>query len=171
MHLYTSGFCRGVIAVRTVHTYGTHYFVFWHSLCLPHHHPQVMYGGRAIDDFDRRILKTYMDEYMGDFIFDTFQPFHFYYNDEVDYVIPPEGTRDNYIESVEALPLVNTPEVFGLHSNAEIGYFTQATKYMWSQLIELQPQGGDSGTGISREDFISKVASDIQVGGGGVFEW
>lgn len=124
-----------------------------------------MYGGRAIDDFDRRILKTYMDEYMGDFIFDTFQPFHFYSNDEVDYVIPPEGTRDSYIEAVEALPLVNTPEVFGLHSNAEIGYFTQATKYMWSQLIELQPQGGDSGTGVSREDFISKVASDIQVGG------
>lgn len=152
--------CSGTPSVSHTHTHHHH-----------HHPPQVMYGGRAIDDFDRRILKTYMDEYMGDFIFDTFQPFHFYYNDEVDYVIPPEGTRDNYIEAVEALPLVNTPEVFGLHSNAEIGYFTQATKYMWSQLIELQPQGGDSGTGISREDFISKVASDIQVGGGGVFEW
>ena len=157
--------------IQYIHTCGIHYFVFINSLCQ-----QVMYGGRAIDDFDRRILKTYMDEYMGDFIFDTFQPFHFYYNDEVDYVIPPEGTRDNYIEAVEALPLVNTPEVFGLHSNAEIGYFTQATKYMWSQLIELQPQGGDSGTGISREDFISKVASDIQVGGalgrrGGVGGW
>ena len=34
---------------------------------------EVMYGGRAIDSFDRRILNTYMDEYMGDFIFDTFQ--------------------------------------------------------------------------------------------------
>ena len=182
MHLYMSGFCRESLQyVLYIRTYGIHYLVFLHSLCLPHppttttptpppHPPQVMYGGRAIDDFDRRILKTYMDEYMGDFIFDTFQPFHFYYNDEVDYVIPPEGTRDNYIEAVEALPLVNTPEVFGLHSNAEIGYFTQATKYMWSQLIELQPQGGDSGTGISREDFISKVASDIQVGGG-MCEW
>ena len=42
-----------------------------------------MYGGRVIDDFDRRVVNTYMDEYMGDFIFDTFQPFHFYMNDEV----------------------------------------------------------------------------------------
>lgn len=41
-----------------------------------------------IDDFDRRVVKTYMDEYMGDFIFDTFQPFHFYKNEEVDYFIP-----------------------------------------------------------------------------------
>ena len=58
---------------------------------------QVMYGGRAIDNFDRRILNTYMDEYMGDFIFDTFQPFHFFVNEEVDYRIPDEGPRDNYI--------------------------------------------------------------------------
>jgi dynein heavy chain len=28
-----------------------------------------------------------MDEYMGDFIFDTFQPFHFYKNDEVCWII------------------------------------------------------------------------------------
>lgn len=55
-----------------------------------------MYGGRAIDNFDRRILRTYMDEYMGDFIFDTFQPFHFYFNEEVDYKIPEDGPRDNY---------------------------------------------------------------------------
>jgi dynein heavy chain len=57
---------------------------------------QVMYGGRAIDDFDRRVLRTYMDEYMGDFIFDTFQPFHFYVNETVDYRIPEDGARDNY---------------------------------------------------------------------------
>lgn len=37
-----------------------------------------------------------MDEYMGDFIFDTFQPFHFYHNEEVDYKIPEDGPRDNY---------------------------------------------------------------------------
>lgn len=55
-----------------------------------------MYGGRAIDNFDRRILNTYMDEYMGDFIFDTFQPFHFYCNDDVDYRIPDPGMKDKY---------------------------------------------------------------------------
>jgi hypothetical protein len=47
-----------------------------------------MYGGRAIDDFDRRVLRTYMNEYMGDFIFDTFQPFYFHRTDEVSYYIP-----------------------------------------------------------------------------------
>ena len=50
--------------------------------------PKVMYGGRAIDDFDRRVLRTYMNEYMGDFIFDTFQPFYFHRTDDVGYYIP-----------------------------------------------------------------------------------
>ena len=122
-----------------------------------------MYGGRAIDDFDRRVLKTYMDEYMGDFIFDTFQPFHFFKNQDVDYCIPKDYNKDAYMDSIETLPLANTPEVFGLHSNAEIGYFTRAAKDMWSQLIELQPQSGETGSGISREEFIGNIASDIQV--------
>lgn len=54
---------------------------------------EAMYGGRVSDNFDRRILTTYLDEYLGDFLFDTFQPFHFYVNSEVDYTIPPYGER------------------------------------------------------------------------------
>ena len=34
---------------------------------------------------------------MGDFIFDTFQPFHFYVDDVVDYYIPEDGPRDVYV--------------------------------------------------------------------------
>ena len=99
-----------------------------------------MYGGRVMDSYDRRVSCTYMDEYFGDFLFDEHQPFHFYKDAIVDYVIPPEGNRDDYLQFIEELPLVNGPEIFGLHSNAEIGYFTQAVKGMWKHLIELQPQ-------------------------------
>eukprot|EP00118_Oscarella_pearsei_P005341 m.24505 g.24505 ORF g.24505 m.24505 type:complete len:2538 (+) comp28630_c0_seq1:2-7615(+) len=123
---------------------------------------EVMYGGRAIDDFDRRVLRIYMDEYMGDFIFDTFQPFHFYFNEEIDYNIPEGDHRDIFVETIESLPLANTPEVFGLHSNAEISYYTLAAKDIWKQLVELQPQTGESSAGVSREEFIGGVASDIQ---------
>jgi len=58
---------------------------------------QVIYGGRVIDDFDRRILKTYLNEYMGEFLLDTFQPFHFYRDEFVNYVIPKPGHKDDYI--------------------------------------------------------------------------
>ncbi|XP_059533127.1 dynein axonemal heavy chain 10 [Myotis daubentonii] len=125
---------------------------------------EVMYGGRAIDSFDRRILTIYMDEYLGDFIFDTFQPFHFFHNKEVDYKIPAGAgdPKERFVEAIEALPLANTPEVFGLHPNAEIGYYTQAARDLWSHLLELQPQTGESSSGISREDYIGSVAKDIE---------
>jgi hypothetical protein len=45
--------------------------------------------------------------------------------------------------AIEELPLVNSPKVFGLHQNAEIGYYTQAAKEMWGHLVELQPQTGE----------------------------
>uniref|UniRef100_UPI000FC45FB7 Dynein axonemal heavy chain 10 n=1 Tax=Bos taurus TaxID=9913 RepID=UPI000FC45FB7 len=123
---------------------------------------EVMYGGRAIDSFDRRILTIYMDEYLGDFLFDTFQPFHFFWNKEVDYKIPPGDVKEKFVEAIEALPLANTPEVFGLHPNAEIGYYTQAARDMWAHLLELQPQTGESSAGISRDDYIGQVAKDIE---------
>lgn len=56
-----------------------------------------MYGGRVIDDFDRRIVRVYMDEYMGDFLFDTFQPFHFYRDENVNYRIPIAHERQEFI--------------------------------------------------------------------------
>ncbi|XP_044777260.1 dynein axonemal heavy chain 10 isoform X1 [Neomonachus schauinslandi] len=123
---------------------------------------EVMYGGRAIDSFDRRILTIYMDEYLGDFVFDTFQPFHFFRNKEVDYKIPVGDVKEKFVEAIEALPLANTPEVFGLHSNAEIGYYTQAARDMWAHLLELQPQTGESSSGISRDDYIGHIAKDIE---------
>lgn len=133
-----------------------------------------MYGGRVIDDFDRRITRTYMNEYMGDFLFDTFQPFHFYMDEHTDYCLPEEETvlKEDFIgtnvsvytnfdlksfvyshiyiyiffyrltEHIDKLPLVNKPDVFGLHPNAEIGYYTLATRSIWNSLIELQPQTG-----------------------------
>lgn len=52
-----------------------------------------MYGGRAIDSFDRRILNTYVDEYFGDFLFDSFQPFFFYQDDKVEYHVPEHHTH------------------------------------------------------------------------------
>lgn len=73
-----------------------------------------------------------------------------------------ESNRDLYVDCIEALPLSNTPDVFGLHPNAEIGYYTHSAKDMWSHLVELQPQTGGETGGVSREDFIGKIATDIQ---------
>jgi len=130
----------------------------------------AMYGGRVSDDYDRRILTTYLSEYMGDFLFDDCQRFYFS-RSGFDYVLPGalDGNSsplalqlDDYVATVETLPLTNSPAVFGLHPNAEIGYYTNMSKSVWKDLISLQPRSASSGAGVSREDHIGNVASDIQ---------
>ncbi len=64
---------------------------------------------------------------MGDFLFDDAQPF-FFSRSGYDYRLPEWGGVEMYSSMVERLPLSNSPAVFGLHPNAEIAYYTNATK-------------------------------------------
>lgn len=56
---------------------------------------------------------------------------------------------------------MQTPEVFGLHGNADIQYYSNATKELWKNLIELQPRAAGAGGGMSRDDFIKQTAQDV----------
>jgi len=123
---------------------------------------EAMYGGRVTDDYDRRVLNTYLKEFMGDFIFDTNQKF-FFSTSDFDYVIPYEAENKEMIEQeIDKIPLFTNPNVFGLHSNAEIQYFSNSVKELWTNVLSMQVSEGGGGDGMNREDYIAKVAQDIQ---------
>ncbi|EKX52600.1 hypothetical protein GUITHDRAFT_157080 [Guillardia theta CCMP2712] len=123
---------------------------------------EVHYGGRVTDSYDRRILTTYMQEFFGDFLFDITQKFFFYQDSKVQYGMPDsDSDRDQYAAFIEALPLLSGPEVFGLHSNAEIDYLNKASANILSNLIELQPRTSAGSEGATREEVVGAVANDI----------
>jgi len=122
---------------------------------------EAMYGGRVVDSFDRRGLVGYLEEYMGDFLFDKFNRFAFYQTKEDSYVVPENGHADIYKTQVENQPRVNTPEVFGLHSNAEIGYFTTASTETLFQILSLQSGAATGGGGSSKDQVVAQIAEDI----------
>jgi len=120
-----------------------------------------MYGGRVTDNYDRRVLTTYLEEYMGDFLFDENVKFYFS-RSAYDYELLKEGNAGAYQQSVMSIPINQSPSVFGLHPNAEINYFMTSAKEIYSGLMSMQTgTGGDSG-GMSRDDYIGKTATDIQ---------
>lgn len=60
--------------------------------------------------------------------------------------------------------MINSPDVFGLHPNAEITYFTNSAKNMWDNIIAMRSSstaGGGEG-GISKDEYIQKTAEGIQ---------
>lgn len=123
---------------------------------------EAMYGGRVTDDFDRRVLNCYLDEYMGDFLFDTNQPFFFSRSGGFDFEIPETGPIENYHAAMAEMPRTCSPVVLGLHSNAEIGYFTNATKEIWVNLILMQTNEGSSEGGIDRETYLEGLIDELE---------
>ncbi|KAH8057484.1 dynein light chain binding protein [Aureococcus anophagefferens] len=120
----------------------------------------AMYGGACRTTWTGA-LSTYLTEYMGDFLFDECQKF-FFSQAGYDFDLPETGPLENYTEHIERLPLTNSPAVFGLHPNAKIGFYSNATKSMWRDLISLQPRSASAGGGLSRDEIISNAAKDIQ---------
>ena len=51
---------------------------------------------------------------------------------------------------INTLPLYQTPRCLGC-ANADIAYYTGATKELWVNLIDLQPRSAGGGGGMSRE--------------------
>jgi dynein heavy chain len=122
---------------------------------------EAMYGGRVTDDFDRRVMNTYLKEYLGNFIFDTNQSFYFSRTGN-DYTIPQTTTHEQFMIAIDQIPLFTSPGVFGLHPNAEISYFTNTAKELWLGMLSMQTSDSAGGSGINKEDYIEQVASEIQ---------
>ncbi|KAJ3249557.1 Dynein heavy chain 5, axonemal [Chytriomyces hyalinus] len=116
---------------------------------------EVHYGGRVTDDFDRRLLCTYGKVWFGDHMFlDTFM---FYKG----YVIPHLKTVEEYRNSIESLPLIDTPDVFGLHPNADISCQTKESQKMLDTIMSIQPKDSNTGSGETREDTVKRMANDL----------
>ncbi|XP_056012226.1 dynein axonemal heavy chain 8-like [Ostrea edulis] len=116
---------------------------------------EVQYGGRVTDDYDKRLLNTFAKVWFGDFMF---QPnFHFY----VGYKIPNMKPLNDVMNFIENLPLVDSPEAFGLHPNADITYQTNLSKEILDTIMSIQPKDSGGGSGETRESVVYRLATDM----------
>lgn len=97
----------------------------------------INYGGHVTDDWDRRLLGTYIGEYFKDDVLK--EPF---YKLSIlpHYYVPRDGTLNAYREFVSMLPQIDHPEAFGQHPNADITSQIQETRMLLDTLLSLQPQ-------------------------------
>ncbi|KAL8431246.1 hypothetical protein ACSSS7_005394 [Eimeria intestinalis] len=126
---------------------------------------EAIYGGRVTDDYDRRVLETYLDEYLGEFLLDTYKQFSFC-SRQRGYTLPCDDTCTGHIEFIKSMPTSNSPEVFGLHSNAEIGYFVDNTRLIWQGLLRINRSSAsgnrnESASGGLQENNLVETLSDI----------
>ena len=65
------------------------------------------------------------------------------------YYAPADGKIEHYREYIDGLPLIDPPEVFGLHSNANIAYMTQESNRVIATVLSIQPRVATSGDGLT----------------------
>ncbi|XP_030371689.1 dynein beta chain, ciliary [Scaptodrosophila lebanonensis] len=121
---------------------------------------EIMYGGHITDDWDRRLCRTYLEEFMQPELIDG----------ELEYCpgFPAPGILkyDGYHQYIDDNLPSESPALYGLHSNAEIGFLTTVSERLFRIVFELQPRmssGSASGGGetVSQEDIIKGIIEDL----------
>lgn len=127
--------------------------VSWQTVCYML--GEVMYGGRVTDDFDKRLLTTFTAVWFSETLL---QPgFEFFKG----YRVPMTRNLNNYVDYIASLPPSDTPEVFGLHPNADITYQINTAKGILDTILSVQPKEGGGGGGETRESIVYQLADDM----------
>ena len=82
------------------------------------------------------------------------------------YYVPLHQEQTEYYEYCSSFPEIDTPEISGLHPNADLTYRLKGASEMFKTLLETQPKdsgGGDDdgGGGGSVEDIVKAQAKDL----------
>ncbi|XP_034948410.1 dynein beta chain, ciliary-like [Chelonus insularis] len=118
---------------------------------------EIMYGGHITDDWDRRLCRTYLFEYLKSDLIDGdlyLAP---------GFLAPPNSDYDTYHQYIDHYLPPESPVLYGLHPNAEIGFLTTTAENLFKILLEMQPKdtGESSRDGSSKEEKLRTIIENI----------
>ena len=118
----------------------------------------VNYGGHVTDDWDRRLLTTYINDV---FCPEALEREKFSVSSSLDlYQIPPDGSLHSYQDYLHSLPAIDPPELFGQHPNADISSMIREARTLLETLTAMQPTVSNSARG-SREEKVLDLSADM----------
>ena len=118
---------------------------------------EVNYGGRVTDDKDNRLIKALLKKYFcAEIMNDSYKLSKLDY-----YSAPHEGSLADTQNYINGLPLEDDPEVFGLHSNANITFEQKTVKEFMETILLIQPRISGGKVTKTDEEIVSDMAKEI----------
>lgn len=117
----------------------------------------INYGGRVTDDNDRRCLITVLEKYCNpEALKDGYK-----FSSSGLYYAPADGSIDAYRDYIESWPLNDSPEIFGLHENANIKFQEQESMRIVETILSIQPRLAAVAGGLSADELVLEKAKEL----------
>ncbi|KAK5640705.1 hypothetical protein RI129_009252 [Pyrocoelia pectoralis] len=116
------------------------------------------YGGRVTDDKDRRLLSSLLSLFYCPEIITT--PGYKFSSSDL-YYVPTDTSWEGCVSYIRSLPLIQQPEVYGLHENADITKDNQETLMLLNGVLLTQTQITAGGAAGVSEGTIVDLVNEI----------
>jgi len=121
---------------------------------------EVQYGGRITDNMDRRLFGGYTEAWFSPhtlastFSFNPDHPIN-KQPENFNYRIPSFTEMEEYLNYIVRFPDVDSPEVIGLHPNADLTFRFKEVTQLLDTILETQPkQTSGAAGGKTREEIV-----------------
>jgi dynein heavy chain len=121
----------------------------------------IQYGGRITDDFDQALMDAYAERYFHQGVLAPNCELARDDRSGFVYRVPDAAEVEGFRGAIEALPAGESPEVFGLHANADLTFRTLQVREAVSTILDTMPKGGGGGGGLSREEAVNRLCEDL----------
>jgi dynein heavy chain len=119
---------------------------------------QINYGGRVTDPQDRGTLMIILQQYLNPKVLRD--DYKFATNPA--YCAPETGSMQHYRDRIGQLSIIDDPDVFGMHENANLRFQLQRSELLMGTILSVQPRlVGSKGGGPTPEDQVTAKCEEF----------
>jgi dynein heavy chain len=122
---------------------------------------EAQYGGRITDDFDRTLFQTFGSAWFTPELFTD----HFRFataGGHHEYLVPACESVEECRTYISSMPAHDSPEVFGLHINADLTFGTTEGQYILGTINDTQPKDTVVAKGAkTREEVVIDKCDEL----------